>query len=82
MLAPEVEGRPWSEQRGLDDAAYRTQLAYLFERSVHRQAQVVEVELLQPGTLMVDGDLIEGVEAIRYHTVKGRLRCCTGALER
>ncbi len=33
MLAPEVEGRPWSEQLGLDDAPYRTQLAYLFERS-------------------------------------------------
>ena len=33
MLAPEVEARPWPEQLALDDAAYRTQLAYLFERS-------------------------------------------------
>ena len=33
MLAPEVETRPWEEQRALDDAAYREQLAYLFERS-------------------------------------------------
>jgi phenylacetate-CoA ligase len=33
MLAPEVETRPWDEQLALDDAAYRTQLAYLLERS-------------------------------------------------
>jgi phenylacetate-CoA ligase len=33
MLAPEVEVRPWAEQLALDEASYRTQLAYLFERS-------------------------------------------------
>jgi phenylacetate-CoA ligase len=33
MLEPEVETRPWAEQRALDDASYRAQLAYLFERS-------------------------------------------------
>jgi phenylacetate-CoA ligase len=33
MLEPEVESRPWEEQHALDDEAYRTQLAYLFERS-------------------------------------------------
>jgi phenylacetate-CoA ligase len=33
MLAPEVETRPWNEQLAVDDACYRTQLAYLFERS-------------------------------------------------
>jgi phenylacetate-CoA ligase len=33
MLAPEVESLPWAEQLALDDDAYRTQLAYLFERS-------------------------------------------------
>jgi phenylacetate-CoA ligase len=33
MLGPEVEGRPWPEQLTLDDASYREQLAYLFERS-------------------------------------------------
>ena len=33
MLAPEVEARPWLEQLALDDAAYREQLAYLFDRS-------------------------------------------------
>ena len=33
MLEPEVESRPWEEQLALDDASYRTQVAYLFERS-------------------------------------------------
>jgi phenylacetate-CoA ligase len=33
MLEPEVETRPWEEQLALDDASYRNQLAYLFERS-------------------------------------------------
>jgi phenylacetate-CoA ligase len=31
--AAEVETRPWAEQFAVDDASYRTQLAYLFERS-------------------------------------------------
>ena len=33
MLAPDVEARPWAEQLALDDATYRAQLAYLFDRS-------------------------------------------------
>ena len=33
MLAPDVEARPWAEQLALDDAGYRAQLAYLFDRS-------------------------------------------------
>ncbi|MDX6550861.1 MAG: phenylacetate-CoA ligase [Gaiellales bacterium] len=33
MPASEVELRPWAEQLDLDDAAYRSQLAYLFDRS-------------------------------------------------
>jgi len=33
MLDAEVETRPWAEQAALDDASYREQLAYLFERS-------------------------------------------------
>jgi phenylacetate-CoA ligase len=33
MLDPEIETRPWAEQLAVDDASYRTQLAYLFERS-------------------------------------------------
>ena len=33
MLAPEIETRPWTEQLAVDDECYRTQLAYLFDRS-------------------------------------------------
>jgi len=33
MLAREVETRPWTEQLAVDDESYRTQLAYLFDRS-------------------------------------------------
>jgi phenylacetate-CoA ligase len=33
MLEPDVEARPWEEQLVLDDASYREQLAYLFDRS-------------------------------------------------
>ena len=33
MLDPLIERRPWADQLALDDAAYRTQLEYLFERS-------------------------------------------------
>ena len=33
ILDPEVETLPWEEQFDLDDASYRTQLAYLLERS-------------------------------------------------
>ncbi len=33
MLEPEVESRPWDDQLALDDEAFRTQLAYLRERS-------------------------------------------------
>jgi phenylacetate-CoA ligase len=34
MVAPKVETRPWVDQLAVDDASYRTQLAYLFDRSV------------------------------------------------
>ncbi len=34
MVETEVESRPWPEQLELDDAAYRAQIGYLFERSV------------------------------------------------
>jgi len=33
MLEPAVETRPWDEQLRIDDARYRDQLEYLFERS-------------------------------------------------
>ncbi len=33
ILAPEIETRPWAEQLAVDDASYRSQLAFLFDRS-------------------------------------------------
>jgi phenylacetate-CoA ligase len=40
MLAPEIEARPWAEQLAVDDASYRSQLAYLFERSGFYRAKL------------------------------------------
>jgi phenylacetate-CoA ligase len=40
MIAPEVETRPWADQLADDDAAYRAQLAYLFERSAFYRAKL------------------------------------------
>ena len=42
MLAPAVEMLPWEEQSALDDAAYREQLAYLFERSSFYRDKLTE----------------------------------------
>jgi phenylacetate-CoA ligase len=38
--ASEVERRPWVEQLALDDASYREQLAYVFERSAFFRAKL------------------------------------------
>lgn len=40
MLAPEIETLPWAEQIALDDAMYRSQLAYLLGRSVFYQKKL------------------------------------------
>ena len=40
MLAPEIETLAWAEQIALDDAMYRSQLAYLLERSVFYQKKL------------------------------------------
>ena len=40
MLAPEIESRPWTEQFVIDDAHYRTQLDYLYERSAFYQKKL------------------------------------------
>jgi phenylacetate-CoA ligase len=42
MLDPGVEARPWEQQLGLDDAAYRRQLAYLFDRSAFYRRKLGE----------------------------------------
>src|SRR5579872_886009 len=45
MLEPEVESCPWERQRELDDAHYRAQLAYLFERSAFYREKLMEAGL-------------------------------------
>jgi phenylacetate-CoA ligase len=40
MVAPEIETRPWDEQRALDDVSYREQLVYLIERSLFYQEKL------------------------------------------
>jgi phenylacetate-CoA ligase len=40
MPACDVELRPWAEQLDIDDAAYRAQLAYLFDRSPFYQRKL------------------------------------------
>jgi phenylacetate-CoA ligase len=42
MLEPDVESRPWAEQRAIDDASYRAQVAYLFERSAFYRTKLSE----------------------------------------
>jgi phenylacetate-CoA ligase len=39
VIAPEVESLPWDEQLAADDASYRTQIAYLLERSAFYRAK-------------------------------------------
>jgi phenylacetate-CoA ligase len=42
VLAPELEARPWAEQSAVDDASYRTQLEYLFDRSTFYSEKLAE----------------------------------------
>jgi phenylacetate-CoA ligase len=49
MLEPEVETRPWAEQLALDDASYRAQLAYLFERSPFYRERLTAAGLASAG---------------------------------
>ena len=49
MLEPEVETRPWAEQLAVDDESYRTQLAYLFERSAFYREKLAAGGLASAG---------------------------------
>ena len=49
MLEPEVESRPWDEQLVLDAACYRTQVAWLFERSVFYREKLSAAGISDPG---------------------------------
>ncbi|HUC34666.1 MAG TPA: AMP-binding protein [Gaiellaceae bacterium] len=48
MLEPAVESRPWEEQLALDDASYREQIAYLFERSAFYRLKLGEAGIGGP----------------------------------
>ena len=48
MLEPAVESRPWEEQLALDDASYREQIAYLFERSAFYRLKLGEAGIEGP----------------------------------
>jgi phenylacetate-CoA ligase len=48
MLEPEIEALPWAEQLAVDDASYRAQLAYLFERSAFYQERLAEAGVASP----------------------------------
>jgi phenylacetate-CoA ligase len=50
VLAPDVEARPWDEQLALDKASYRSQLAYLFERSAFYRAKLAAAGVGDAGT--------------------------------
>ncbi|HXG75938.1 MAG TPA: AMP-binding protein [Gaiellaceae bacterium] len=57
ILEPEVESRPWEEQLALDDASYRAQLAYLFERSAFYREKLRAAGLETPADAGGLGDL-------------------------
>ena len=42
MLAPAIEARPWAEQVVVDDVSYRSQLEYLFDRSMFYREKLAE----------------------------------------
>jgi phenylacetate-CoA ligase len=49
ILAPEVETRPWAEQLELDEESYRTQLAYLYDRSAFYRKRLTAAGYGSPG---------------------------------
>ncbi|HMG99179.1 MAG TPA: AMP-binding protein [Gaiellales bacterium] len=49
MLDPETETRPWAEQLAVDDASYREQLAYLYERSPFYRAKLAQAGFASAG---------------------------------
>jgi phenylacetate-CoA ligase len=57
MLAPEVESRPWPEQLALDEASYRAQLEYLFDRSAFYRAKMAAAGLSSAGSAGGLGDI-------------------------
>jgi len=59
MLEPEVEARPWEEQLVVDDESYRTQLAYLFERSAFYRDKLAAEGITAPSEAGGLGDIAQ-----------------------
>jgi len=57
ILAPEIETRPWEEQRAADDTAYREQVAYLLDRSPFYREKLGIPDAAAAGGLDAIGDL-------------------------
>jgi len=57
ILAPEIETRPWEEQRAVDDTAYREQVAYLLDRSAFYREKLGVSDATAAGGLDAIGDL-------------------------
>jgi phenylacetate-CoA ligase len=69
MLEPEVESLPWDEQRALDDASLREQLAYLLQRSPFYREKLGDAGITSAGE--VDG--LQGLASLPL-TTKQELR--------
>ena len=48
MFEPEVEARAWQEQLAIDDASYRDQLAYLYDRSAFYRDKLTAAGFASP----------------------------------
>jgi phenylacetate-CoA ligase len=57
ILAPDVETRPWDEQVALDDTSYRSQLAYLLERSAFYRGKLSAAGIESAGEAGGLGDI-------------------------
>ena len=57
ILAPEIETRPWEEQRAADDTAYREQVVYLLDRSPFYREKLGIPDAAAAGGLDAIGDL-------------------------
>ena len=62
-----------------EDLGFLTQ-TYFRERSLRREGEYVRVDLPVPMTLMLDGELIPQVDAVRFQVVKGGLHCVAGGV--
>ena len=74
MVDPHVEARPWAAQLELDNASYRTQLTYLFERSSFYQDKLGAAGIASAG----DAGGLDGIGELPF-TEKAELKATTTA---